>query len=275
MDFESLKKDSETSQPIETVSLEEETPRFFQKEELRKMTNEELARVWKERWKGSQNKFAREYSLNQGNFSRWLQGKKDSMKSVKAVFRFLMGVGPEFDLPSEDIPPQEIVYRAGPRKDAREVFRESSITLKELMIRIENILSERLYGIVFLDADQYIHPIESFSSQPHLHSHFHFVICVSEKCLPRSLIRYLKEEWISVLVNESGVRDAADVDLTVAVTCLNQKLWGYPLPFTLVSRDHFVHLLKRRLDELSYRECLVYHPSKVVDFLQHTYQRLQ
>jgi hypothetical protein len=80
---------------------------------------------------------------------------------------------------------------------------------------------------------------------------------------------------MSVLVNELGVRDAADIDFTVAVACLNQKLSGYPLPFTLVSRDHFVHLLKKRIDELSYRKCLVYHPSKVINFLHCEYENLK
>jgi hypothetical protein len=108
----------------------------LKKEDLQKMTDKELGRLWKERWKGSQNQFAREYHLNQGNFSRWLQGKKDSMKSVRAVFLFLMGEGPGYDLPSDTIPPREYVYRGGPREDVIQAFQNSAISLEQMLSRI-------------------------------------------------------------------------------------------------------------------------------------------
>jgi hypothetical protein len=64
------------------------------------LTTPELIRLWREKWQGSQRKFCTLYSLNEGNFSRFLHGKKSSFAAVQAIQKFLSGNSAEVQSPA-------------------------------------------------------------------------------------------------------------------------------------------------------------------------------
>ena len=44
---------------------------------------------YKTGWKGTQASFCRQFNINRGNFNQWLQGKKSSPASKKAVLEWI------------------------------------------------------------------------------------------------------------------------------------------------------------------------------------------
>jgi hypothetical protein len=268
--------ESESSEGTISESLELQP---LSEEYLRNLSDDELIELWRRRWKGSQTQFAREYSLDQGNFSSWLRKKKQAPCMARAVFSFLSGKDPDYYSYFPSSLPDRIAAVPDPRDPKIiEAFLVRSLTLKQLLHRFERIslmdTQRTLKGIIFLDADQYISPILEFSEYPHLETYYHFVICISQKSFPRRLVKYLDKEWVSLLVSDFTAKDAADGDFIYAAASLNQKLEGWTVPFFFVTEDHFAQGLKSRMDELGYRKCSIVLPyqfrENLKDFTQST-----
>lgn len=68
--------------------------------DLDKLSDEQLARLWKERKDPNVtiNGFSKLYGINTGNFSRWINGKRESRQSREAALRYLQTLS---DVPAE------------------------------------------------------------------------------------------------------------------------------------------------------------------------------
>src|SRR5579885_1688051 len=63
------------------------------KDYIKYLTTSDLINIWRSLWPSTRRNFCKKYNLNEGNFSRWLSGKKNSFGSVKAVLLWIMSIG--------------------------------------------------------------------------------------------------------------------------------------------------------------------------------------
>jgi len=186
---------------------------------LENLKEHELRIVWNILWEGTQGQFTRKCAINQGNFSRWLNGKANSTASVKAVQEFIQN---EFNLKP---PVNNMNYDA--------IF-------TEITNRIEKLTE--LKGLIWVDGDniiQVLHDLDQMAPEGNGDDWpFHVIVGLVRNlnCTATQLVH--GRSWISLLRTETNISNATDFVITMSMATFNITV-SHKIPFYLITSDHF------------------------------------
>lgn len=200
------------------------------------LSDDDLVALYRKTWNKSQNEFCRMFAINKGNFSRWLQRKKNSFASACAVRKYLrFGVPREHPLVTSSVsltsslPPQSetsSLKSLGANRTPKEM---------KLFKRLRDPSPPRV--VIFVDADN------SLSSLPEIENFLisnksfpiHVILCISNLNI---FTKITEEEWMDVFCPQSSIRNAADFALCMHIAALNVSV-DENIHFLLISKDYF------------------------------------
>lgn len=248
------------------------------------ISTEELIKLYHKHWTGSISSFAKQHSLNRGNFSSWLSGKKSSSVSENVVKKYLEGLWSETKteekaisiLPSSNITLSEECMDTQMEKHqlttSRLTMRDIKTKLKvnspASMIKIVTLANDGLEKLFFVDIDNMIgnfaKELSIFDNIPNVH----IIIFISNKTISSHVNDTLTKPWFSLMRAKTISKNAADILMATTASSFNLLL-PESISFYLISNDGFIGELKEIIHSVSpQRECVCGTPEIVLSFVQ-------
>jgi hypothetical protein len=210
---------------------------------ISRLSESELKFSYQALWDGSQSSFAHMYSVNPGNFSRWLANKRNNIASINAVRNYLFSL-----LPSS--------LSALANADEQRAFHvpTKSITINEVCTKLFS-LSNSLRLLIIVDADHSSTCLKSIAKYaPRRDGWFIHVVAVIARNMSTSLLTQLENSpWLSITRASHDVKNAADTYISLLCGVLLTTLPIFktsvlPLSLVVVSRDKFAVELVEKLN---------------------------
>lgn len=198
-------------------------------EEIFNLNKVQLIEFYKYNWHDSQTSFCRMYGINQGDFSRWLVGRKSSKSSGEAVRRYIL---------STLYPKLQISFKITPSPEKKQ-----GKTLKELL-NILNECKDELKTIILIDGNNFENEISIITHN----DEYTILFFTKGKCIKK----YDNMPWLTVICSEYKNQDAVDNDIAVFIVYLDCMM-PKNLSFQLITKDHFKSELKAKFKEASDR----------------------
>lgn len=198
---------------------------FYVNTDFNSCSDEDLRRLWRERWKGLQRDFCDQQNCNRGNFNNWLQGRRQGGASRLAVVRWLSKRGP---IPTPPSQPQDISLIA------------------DVYILVDGDNCGHMLGRLSEDVEERTKRGEFVQ--------FLYFSTVDSRC--SKALELSEKPWFVSIPSKSTCKDATDHTLTFWASRLHFQAKKDSL-FVLVSRDGFIQELYLLLTSLS-RRCSMF-----------------
>jgi hypothetical protein len=229
------------------------------------LTDNQLIVAWKTEWMGTQSAFSKTWLLNQGNFSRWLQGRRSMPSAANAIRRFL----------SHHPPPQiktkmsEVVIEANRSKAEEELDCKMedtsdvavscelpSLSTAQVCFKLAAI-QNGLSTVVLIDGDSCARvaaEIDAYKAPTNsmLLSDIHVVVTLAKGKRSQALNELLNPPrgWLTIVHSGSNERDAADLSITIQAMYITMSLPNLK-SLLLVSYDHFAKISVAEMQPLT------------------------
>lgn len=230
---------------------------------LEDLSTDTLRHLYKELWNNSQRSFCRSYSISQGNFSQWINGKRNSPICERTVIKFLIelpALFPDLDITAKSTRQLCSTKIKESSRDKTCQFKDFHSPKSALRILISKIKENNIETLLLIDGDHstrvlrqlaYIEPSSKFSSQWPIHA----VMILQKDVYPSMVFSYTNRAWLTVIKTNTQCKNAADIVLTsisnqITTYCiLKSKLKPHII---LVSSDNFTVELQPILQDLDF-----------------------
>lgn len=182
----------------------------------------ELLELWKTRWSGSQTAFCRNFDINQGNFNKYIKGKRISKQSRDAIIKYLQ------EQHNED---QSVVWNS----------------VVECISYVPDINTNI---ILFIDGDNSSYTLAHLKEYIPAHTHIFFFYLKGRYSRYASGLGQKSE--FTFVHSISHIKDSVDMAITLLSTHINTAICQR-IQYVFVSKDHFIQDLVIYFSR--FREC--------------------